>query len=167
MTGRRILLQLWLVTACTGGVASPPPGQPSPRHSPPPAATETTTLEETEARLREDLERATPTQRRVSFVTVYYVNDRTAADLLTDWFRRQEDVAAVRLHESASRTRVQGAASREAGAVSVAEEEWWELEVESPIGALGPGDVTDWVRLLRSVPTDARWRLGPSILAKP
>lgn len=163
----RISLQLWVITACTGGVASPPPGQPSPRQSPPAAAPEATTLEETEVQLREEIARSTPMQRHRSFVTVYYVNDRTAADLLTDWFRRQEGVAAVRLHESASRTRVQGVASRAGGAVNIAEEEWWELEVESPTRALEASDVTAWVRLLRAVPADARWRLGPSIMAKP
>jgi hypothetical protein len=98
---------------------------------------------------------------------VYYVNDRTAVDLLTDWFRRQERVAAVRLHESVNRTRAQGAGSPEAGAVYVAEDEWWELEVESPIKSLGPDDVTAWVQLLRAVPADARWRLGPSIVVRP
>jgi hypothetical protein len=100
-------------------------------------------------------------------VTVYYVTDRAAIDLLTDRFRRQEGVADVRLHESVSRTWAQGAGSREAGAVYIAEDEWWELEVESPIKGLGPDDVTAWVQLLRAVPDDARWRLGPSIVSRP
>lgn len=97
---------------------------------------------------------------------MYYVSDQIAAGLLSDWFQRQQGVAAVRLHESPRRFRVQGIASRVGGAVAFAEEEWWELEVESPSGLLEPSDVTAWVRLLRAAPPDARWRLGPSIVAK-
>jgi hypothetical protein len=163
----QISLQLWLVTACTGGVASPPPGQPSPPQTPNAAAPEVTTLEETEAQLRADITRTTPTQPHRRFVTVYYVNDRTAIDLFTDWFRRQQGVAAVRLNQSVSRTRAQGAGSREAGAVYLAEETWWGLEIEGPLKELGPGDVAAWIRLLQGVPADIRWRLGPSIVTRP
>lgn len=126
---------------------------------------EPTTLEETEAQLNQEIARTGPGTRRL--VTAYYVNDQTAADLLTDWFQRQKDVASVRLQDGATRTRVHGAGNPEEGVVYLAEETWQELLVESPPKELGPGDVARWVRLLQAVPADARWRLGPSIVVKP
>jgi hypothetical protein len=167
MTLIRISFQLWVLTACTGPVGSPPPGQPSPAETSSPATPVATTLEETESQLRRDLARTEPAHAPRSFITVYYVNDRTAADLLMDWFHRQKGVAAVRLHDTASRTQARGAGSREAGVVFIAEQEWLEVEVESPGKALGPGDVTAWIRLLQAVPSDARWQLAPSIVVKP
>lgn len=163
----RISFHLWVLTACTGGVATPPPGQPSPAPGPASVTPVATTLEDTEAQLKEEIARtdAGPTPQR--FVTAYYVNDRTAADLLIDWFQRQKGVAAVRLHEGVTRTHARGAGSRDAGAVYLAEEVWWELVVESPAKGLGPDDVAAWVRLLQAVPVDSRWRLGPSVVAKP
>jgi hypothetical protein len=59
-----------------------------------------------------------------------------------------------------------GAGNREAGAVYLAEETWWELVIESLPKELGPGDVAAWIRLLQGVPADTRWRLGPSIVDK-
>ena len=160
---RRISLQLWILTACTG-TATAPPGQPSPAPRPASVTPVTTTLEETEAQLKEEIARANRGARR--FVTAYYVNDRTAADLLMDWFQRQRGVASLHLQEGVTRTHARGAGNREAGAVYLAEEIWWELVVESPAKELWPGDVVEWIRLLQGVPADTRWRLGPSIVGK-
>jgi hypothetical protein len=90
-----------------------------------------------------------------------------AAELLADWFRGQAGVAAVTLRESDGRTRVWGTGTTQAGAVRIAEQQWWELLVESPATVLSAGEVTGWLQLLRTVPADARWRLGPSDVAVP
>jgi hypothetical protein len=124
-----------------------------------------TSLEDTEVHLKEEIERSDSGQR--SFLTAYYVNDRTAADLLIDWFQRQEEVASARLQEDLTRTHARGVGIRGARAVYLAEEIWWELTVESPLKKLRPADVAAWIRLLRRVPADTRWRLGPSVVAKP
>jgi hypothetical protein len=165
MTLTRLSLQLWILAACGGAAVSPQPGQPPPSPSPLPVAPVATTLEGTESQLREDLERAGSNQTDRRFVTTYYVNDRTGIDLLTDWFERQKGVAGVHLSDAVSQTRVQGAGSRDVGALDIAEEEWWALEVEGPLKPLGPDDVSAWLQLLRAVPSDARWRLGPSIVS--
>jgi hypothetical protein len=164
MTLTRISLQLWVLTACTG-TATPPPGPPAPSAGPAPVTPVATTLEETEAHLRQEIARPDPGPRR--FVTAYYVNDRTAADALIDWFQRQKGVASARLQESLTRTHARGVGIRGARAVYLGEEIWWELTVESPPKELAPGDVTAWIRLLQRVPADSRWRLGPSIVARP
>jgi hypothetical protein len=160
----RISLQLCVLAGC-GGTATPPPGQPSAAPGPALAMPVATSLEETEAHLKDEITR-NGSERR-SFVTAYYVIDRTAADLLLDWFQRQEGVASARLQEGLTRTHARGAGNRDAGAVDVAEEIWWELTVEGHPGELGTGDVAAWIRLLESVPADARWQLGPSIVTKP
>jgi hypothetical protein len=105
MTLTRISLQLWILTACTG-TATAPPGQPSPAPGPASVTPVSTSLEETEAQLNEEIARADPGAR--GFVTAYYVNDRTAADLLMDWFRHQKGVASVRLQDGATRTHARG-----------------------------------------------------------
>jgi hypothetical protein len=166
MTLTRISLQLWVLTACTGTTASPP-GRPSPAQGPISVTPEATTLEETKVQLTEEIAITGPGEPARRFVTAFYVNDRTAADLLTDWLHRQEGVAAVDLHEGVTRTHARGAGSRDSGAVYLAEEIWWELTVESPPQKLGPGDVEAWIRILQSVPSDSRWRLGPSVVAGP
>jgi hypothetical protein len=163
----RFSLQLWILTGCAGGMADPPPGQPSRGPGPTSVTPVATTLEETEAQLKEEIARAEPGHTQGRFVTAYYVNDRAGADLLIDWFQRQKGVAAARLHEGVTRTHARGAGSREEGAVYLAEEVWLELVVESAVMELGPGDVAAWIRLLQAVPADSRWRLGPTILAKP
>ena len=117
--------------------------------------------------LQEEIAVTGPGEPGRRFVTVFYVNDRTAADLLIEWFQRQEGVAAVRLHEGARRAQARGAGNREAGAISLEEEIWWELVVESPPQELDPGDVAGWIRILQDVPADSRWRLGPSIVTRP
>jgi hypothetical protein len=160
----RISLQLWIVTACTAR-GTLPPGQPSPAPGPASVTPVATTIEETEAQLKEEIPRTGSGIRR--FVTAYYVNDRTAADLLMDWFQRQKGVASVRLQEETTRTHGHGAGNRDAGAVYLAEEIWGELVVEGLAKELGPGDVAGWIRLLQDVPADTRWRLGPSIVVKP
>ena len=126
-----------------------------------------TTLEETEVQLKEEIAVTGPGEPGRRFVTAFYVNDRTAADLLIDWFQRHEGIAAVRLHEGVTRTHARGAGTRDAGAVYLAEEIWWELTVESPPQELGPHDVDAWIQILQGVPVDTRWRLGPSTVAKP
>jgi hypothetical protein len=166
MTLTRISLQLWVLTACTGTTTSPP-GRPSPAPAPTSVTPVTTTLEEIKVQLTEEIAITGPGEPGRRFVTAFYVNDRTAADLLIDWFQRQEGVAAVRLHEGVTRTNARGAGTRDAGAVYLAEETWWELTVESPPQQLGLGDVAAWIRILQGVPADTRWRLGPSIVAKP
>jgi hypothetical protein len=165
MTLTRISLHLWILSACTGGTTTPRPAQPSPAAGPASVTPVATTLEETEAQLKEEIVRIGQEQAHRRFVTAYYVNDRTAADLLTDWFRRQKEVAAIGLHEGVTRTHARGAGNRNAGGVYLAEETWWELEVESEAKELGPGDLAAWIRLLEAVPADSRWRLGPSIVA--
>jgi hypothetical protein len=165
MTATRISLHLWILSACTGATAAPPPGQPSPAQGPAWVTPAATSLEQTESQLKEEIARRDhrPAHRR--FVTAYYVNDRTAADLLTDLFRRRKEVSAVRLHEGLSRTHARGAGNRDAGRVYLAEETWWELEVESEAKELRPRDVAAWIGLLEGVPADTRWRLGPTIVA--
>jgi hypothetical protein len=160
----RPALQLWVTTACATGTGPPPAGLSTGSGSPSPAP-HAWTLKETEARLLDDVARRKPAQRDGRLVTVYYISDQGAADLLTDWFRRQEGVSKAGLNPTDGRTHVWGVGTREAGAVTVAEEQWWELVVEGPITTLGPPDVTAWVRLLQATPTDARWRLGPSFVA--
>ena len=165
MTLTRISLQLWVVTACTGTTISPP-GRPSPSPGPTSVTPVATTLEETKVALTEEIAITGPGEPGRRFVTAFYVNDRTAVDLLADWFQRQEGVAAVRLHEGTTRTHARGEGSPEAGAVYLAEEVWWELTVESPPRKLELGDVEAWIRILKGVPVDTRWRLGPSTVAK-
>jgi hypothetical protein len=162
----RLALQLWITTACAAGTASPPAGEPTAPASPSPAPPPWT-LKETEARLLDDVARRKPAQREGRLVAVYYISDQGAADLLSDWFRRQEGVSKASLSSTDGRTRVSGVGTREAGVLTVGEEEWWELVVEGPVTMLRPNDVTAWVRLLRAAPTDARWRLGPSFVAEP
>lgn len=125
-----------------------------------------TTLEETRVALTEEIAVTGPGEPGRRFVTAFYVNDRTAVDLLTDWFQRQKGVAAVRLHDGTTRTHARGAGSRDAGAVYLAEDVWWELTVESPPQSLELSDVDAWIRILKGVPADIRWRLGPSTVAK-
>jgi hypothetical protein len=100
-------------------------------------------------------------------VTTYYASDHTAADLLADWFRRREDVAAVTVRETVGDTQAQGGGTTYAGAVRIAQQQWWELVVDGPAGALKARDIGAWLELLRAVPADARWRLGPSDVAEP
>jgi hypothetical protein len=162
----RVTVQLWLAAACSGGGASAPPGQPSAQPSPLVSEPVAWTLEETKVQLLEDLAQLSPEQR-TRFVTVYYVEDEAAAELLGDWLRRYEQVAAVRLGHVGDATRLQGVGNRYAGRLSVTEQRFWELVVESSPGVLDPSDVTAWLRLLEEVPRDSRWRLGPSMVEQP
>ena len=166
MTLTRLSLQLWVLTACAGTTTAPP-GGPSPTPGPSSVTPEATTLEETKVQLREEIAVTGPGEPARRFVTAFYVNDRTAADLLIDWFQRQEGVAAVHLHDGVTRIHARGAGTRDAGAVDLEEENWWELTVESPPQELAPEDVDGWIRILQRVPVDTRWRLGPSTVAKP
>jgi hypothetical protein len=125
-----------------------------------------TTLEETEVQLQEEIAVTGPGEPGRRFVTAFYVNDRTAADLLIDWFQRQEGVAAVRLQDGVRQAEARGVGNRDAGAISLDEEIWWELTVESPPQELDREDVAGWIRILQDVPADSRWRLGPSIVSK-
>jgi hypothetical protein len=165
MTPTRISLQLWVLAACTGTTTSPP-GRPSPALGPTSVTPVATTLEETKVQLTEEIAITGPGEPGRRFVTAFYVNDRAAADLLIDWFQRQEGVAAVRLNEGVARTHARGSGNRSAGEVHLAEEIWLELTVESPPQELGPGDVEAWIEMLQSVPVDTRWRLGPSVVAR-
>lgn len=158
-------VQLWLAAACSGGGVSPP-GQPTPQARPRVSEPAAWTLEETKVQLLEDLAQLSPEQP-TRFVTVYYVEDEAAAELLGDWLRRREQVAAVRLGHSGDVTRVRGVGNRSAGELSVTEQRFWELVVESPAGILRPSDVTSWLRILEEVPRDSRWRLGPSLVEQP
>jgi hypothetical protein len=124
------------------------------------------TLEETKVQLLEDLAQLSPEQR-TRFVTVYYVEDEAAAELLGDWLRRHNRVAAVGLGHVGDATQVRGVGNRYAGRLSVTEQRFWELVVESSPGMLDPSDVTSWLRLLEEVPRDSRWRLGPSLVEQP
>jgi hypothetical protein len=166
MTLTRLSLQLWVLTACAGTTTSPP-GRPSPGPGPTSVTPVATTLEETKAQLTEEIAVTGPGEPGRRFVTAFYVNDRMAADLLIDWFQRQEGVAAVHLHDGVTRTHASGAGTRDAGAVYLAEESWWELTVESPPQELAPEAVDGWIRILKGVPVDTRWQLGPSTVAKP
>jgi hypothetical protein len=76
-----------------------------------------TTLEQTKVELTEQIAITGPGEPGRRFITAYYVNDRAAADLLIDWFQRQDGVAAVRMHEGLARTHAGGVVSREAGAL--------------------------------------------------
>jgi hypothetical protein len=124
-----------------------------------------TSLKDTETDLQEEVAGSDRGPR--SFVTAYYVQDRAAADLLIDWFQRQKGVASARLDEGLTRTHARGVGVTNAGTVYFGEETWWELTVQSSPKELGPSDVTAWIQLLKRVPADARWRLGPSLVAKP
>jgi hypothetical protein len=163
----RLGVQLWLAAACSGGGASAPPGQPTPQPAPRVSEPVARTLKETEAQLLEDLSRVPAEQPTRRLVTVYYVEDEAAAELLSDWLRRHDQVAAVRLGHSADATRFRGVGNRYAGELSVTEQRFWELVIESSPGVLQPNDVTSWVRLLADVPRDSRWRLGPSMVEQP
>ena len=164
MTLTRFSFQLWVLTACAT-TTSAPPGRPSP--APAPAVTPVaTTLEETEVQLQEEIAVTGPGEPGRRFVTAFYVNDRTGADLLIDWFQRQKGVAAVRLQDGVRQAHARGAGNRDAGAISLEEEIWWELTVESPPQELDREDVAGWIRILQKVPPDSRWRLGPSFVSK-
>jgi hypothetical protein len=164
---RLSLMQLWVAGACAGSNVSPPPGHPAAPPLPPDVAPAAWTLGETEARLREVIPRLSTTAPHRRIVTTYYASDHAAAELLADWFRGRESVAAVTVRESVGRTHVQGGGTTYAGAVRIAEQQWWELVVDGPAGALNAGDIGAWLQLLRAVPADARWRLGPSDVAEP
>jgi len=156
-----IPLTLLLLTACSGAAAVPP-GQPRSGPSPASATPTETTIEQTEAELNREVAGSEAGPRRI--VTVYHVNDRSAVDLLMDWLRRQDGVASVRLEDGITRTRTGGAGNRNEGTAYVAEEAWWQVAVEGEVKELGPVDVAGWIRMLRRVPRDVRWRLGPSVV---
>jgi hypothetical protein len=160
------LLLLWVSSACAGGSVSPPLGQPAPSLSSA-AVPAAWTLHETEAALRRSIARrsAHPSDRRIT--TMYYVSDQAAAHQLSYWFRGRDGVGAVTRREGGSQTQVAGGGTGQAGAVRIAEQQWWELAVDSPVGWLGNREVSAWLRLLRAVPADIRWRLGPSDVEEP
>jgi hypothetical protein len=162
----RLGLLLSLAAACSGGGVSAPPGQPTPQSRPRVSEPTAWTLEETRVQLLEDLAQVSPDQQ-TRFVTVYYVEDEAAAELLGDWLRRDDQVAAVQLGHVGDATRLRGVGNRYAGRLSVTEQRFWELVVESSPGMLGPSSVTSWLRLLEEVPRDSRWRLGPSMVEQP
>jgi hypothetical protein len=161
---RSILISsICLLTGCAGRAAAPP-GQPSPAAVSTSGVPQATSIEETEAELSSEIRRGDPGPSRI--VTLYHVNDRSAVDILIDWMRRQPEVVSVHLEDAVSRTRGGAAGSRSEGAAYLAEETQWEVAVEGPTQELGTGDVARWIRLLRTVPADSRWRLGPSTVVR-
>ncbi len=159
-------LLFWVNAACAGGSTAPPLGQPAAPSLTSAAAPTAWTLGETDAALREAIERRSAAHSDRRLTTTYYVSDQAAADQLAEWFRDRQEVAAVTLRQGGSRTHVRGGGTGQAGAVRITEEQWWELAVAGPPGPLADGDASSWLRLLRAVPFDIRWRLGPSDVAE-
>jgi short subunit dehydrogenase-like uncharacterized protein len=151
------VLLLWLGAACATAGAPSAMGHLSSAGEP--AAW---TLDETAAALREAIKARSADHADRRLTTAFYVSDQAAADRLTDWFRGRPEVDAVELRDGASHTHVRGGGTEQDGAVQVAEAQWWELVVAGAPGPLTQGDVAGWLRLLRAVPADMRWRLGPS-----
>jgi hypothetical protein len=161
------LLLFWVGAACATGSTSPPLGQPPAPYLTSAGEPTAWTLGETDAALRRAIERGAADHSDRRITTTYYVGDQVAAEQLADWFRGRQGVAAVTLRDGGSRTHARGGGTEQAGAVSIAEQQWWELAVAGPPGPLAEGDVSGWLLLLRAVPTDIRWRLGPSDVAAP